>query len=70
MSATQIATERLDFLPETPDDVRATMDSMSGADLAELSVEWLALVHSATEPDPWIHGFVLRHRESGESIGN
>jgi [ribosomal protein S5]-alanine N-acetyltransferase len=35
----------------------------------EISPEWLDRLREATVTDPWIHGFVVVHRESGLAIG-
>ena len=35
----------------------------------EVSPDWLAKLETATEADPWTHGFALVHAASGEVIG-
>lgn len=36
---------------------------------AEISAEWLDRLRGATVTDPWVHGFVVVHRETGLAIG-
>jgi [ribosomal protein S5]-alanine N-acetyltransferase len=35
----------------------------------EISPEWLDRLRETTVTDPWVHGFVVVHRESGLAIG-
>ena len=42
---------------------------MGPADKAQLSADWLALLRASTPQDPWVHGFSITHRQSGESVG-
>jgi ribosomal-protein-alanine N-acetyltransferase len=35
------------------------VEAMTSAERAELSADWLALLHDSTSADPWIHGFSL-----------
>jgi RimJ/RimL family protein N-acetyltransferase len=59
----------LELVPRSPDEVRAMIDAMAPDARAQLSADWLALFEQATAPDPWVHGFVVRHRETGAVIG-
>jgi len=70
MSKAQILTEHLELLLHTPEEVLASVEAMSAADRAEVSPVWLARVTSATTPDPWLHGFAMVHRASGEVVGS
>ena len=45
------------------------IDAMSPESKAQLSADWLALFEQAIAPDPWVHGFVVRHRETGVVVG-
>ena len=36
---------------------------------AQLSADWLALFEQATVSDPWVHGVIVRHRETGAVVG-
>jgi len=36
---------------------------------AQLSADWLALFEQTTVSDPWVHGFIVRHRETGAVVG-
>jgi RimJ/RimL family protein N-acetyltransferase len=70
MSKTEILTDNLKLLLQTPEQVLASLDAMSSSDRAEVSPEWLARVHASSSPDPWLHGFAVIHRESGAVIGS
>ncbi len=69
MSTTNMQTENLKLVLQTPDDIRVLIDGMTPSEKAELSADWMALVHSATSADPWIHGFALIHRANKAVIG-
>ncbi len=36
----------------------------------EVSPVWVARLRASTEPDPWVHGFRVILRESGQEIGS
>ena len=61
--------ETVELVPRTSDEVRAMIDAMAADARAQLSADWLALFEQATAPDPWVHGFVVRHRETGAVVG-
>jgi len=69
MSTTHVSTKRLRLVPQTRENVRAQIEQMQPNERAELSAEWLALLESSDFADPWIHGFLLVHRESDSVIG-
>ena len=69
MSTTQIQTRSLTLVLQTPEDVHSFIEGMDPEQRKELSPDWLALVDAATSPNPWIHGFVLRHRDTDIVIG-
>jgi RimJ/RimL family protein N-acetyltransferase len=69
MPATEIQTKSLKLVPQTLEEIHAMVEAMSPADKAQLSADWLAQLHAATSADPWIHGFVLKHRESDIAVG-
>ena len=68
--SSDLSTPRLRLVLQTRDDIRAMMEGMSPDVRAQISADWLRLLEAASEPSPWIHGFRLVHRESGEVIGN
>ncbi|MEO8580144.1 MAG: GNAT family N-acetyltransferase [Gemmatimonadales bacterium] len=70
MSKTEILTENLRLLLQTPQQALALVEAMSPADRAEVSADWLARVKASTSADPWLHGFVVTHRDSGAVIGS
>jgi len=45
------------------------IDDMEPAAKAQLSADWLARVVAASSADPWVHGFVAQHRETGVVVG-
>jgi RimJ/RimL family protein N-acetyltransferase len=61
--------ETVELVPRTSDELRAMIDAMSPASKAQLSADWLALFEAATTIDPWVHGFVVRLRTTGEVVG-
>lgn len=69
MSTAHIQTGRLELLLSSPEDVQAFLEGLDPEDKKELSPDWLALVEAADAPDPCIHGFVLRRRDTDEVIG-
>jgi [ribosomal protein S5]-alanine N-acetyltransferase len=45
------------------------LEAMSPSDRAQLSADWMARFHASTVADPWVHGFRLAHRVSGDVVG-
>ena len=45
------------LMPRTREEVRATIATLSPEVRTQVSSEWLALLESSSEQDPWIHGF-------------
>jgi ribosomal-protein-alanine N-acetyltransferase len=45
------------------------IDGMSASERAQMSADWLRLLDASSEPSPWIHGYRMVHKESGEVIG-
>lgn len=69
MNTTPIQTKSLKLILRTPAEVRAEIETLDAAALAELSPEWLALLHASDASDPWIHGFAIIDRTSEAVIG-
>jgi ribosomal-protein-alanine N-acetyltransferase len=67
---TPILTPRLKLVLESPDEVRERLDQMAPEAMVEVSPEWLARIRAATDSDPWLHGFAMRGRTSGDPIGS
>jgi len=79
-------TENLRLVPHAPEHLRALIrgpelyEAASGMTPAtglrdfivspDVSLEWLAALASASEPDPWRYGFAVLHRTSGMVIGS
>ena len=70
MRNTDILTENLKLLLQTPEEVLASIEAMSPSDRAEVSPVWLARVKASTSADPWMHGFALVQRASGTVVGS
>lgn len=64
-----IATERLDLVLQTANEVLASIASMSPADRAEVSPEWIARMQSTPEGDPWAFSYKVVDRETGSTVG-
>ena len=45
------------LIPRSREDVRATIAALSPEVRTQVSSEWLVLLESSSEQDPWIHGF-------------
>ena len=69
MRQAEIITKNLRLIVPTVAEVLEAIEAMSEADRAQVSPEWLARARAATESDPWIHGFAMVLRDSGEVVG-
>lgn len=70
MSEVIIQTESLRLNLQTTEAVLAYIESLSPADQAEVSPDWLARVRASTTADPWTHGFSMVEQTSGTVIGS
>ena len=66
----ELSTPRLRLLLQSRDDIRAMMEGMSDYDRAQISADWLRLLEASTEPSPWIHGFRMVRKDTGDVIGS
>jgi [ribosomal protein S5]-alanine N-acetyltransferase len=64
-----LETPSLRLVPQTREEVRAMIDAMSPSDKAQLSADWMARFQASTAADPWMHGFRVEHRVSGDVVG-
>jgi len=62
-------TPNLRLIPQTREDVRSMIEGMSPFEKAQLSLAWLAQFEASGASDPWVHGFRLVHRSSGNIVG-
>lgn len=69
MKAFAIATDRLDLVLRSPDEVLAWVASLPAADRAEFSAEWIAAVRATPAGDPWSLAYAAIERESGTTVG-
>jgi len=69
MTGTDIQTENLKLVLQTPEQVLAGVEGMSTAVRAQISADWLARVRALTSPDPWSCFFSIVHRPSDVVIG-
>jgi ribosomal-protein-alanine N-acetyltransferase len=65
-----VQTKNLKLVPKTLEEVYAAIEAMTPADRAELSADWLALLHASTSADEWTHGFSLVLRDSDTVVGS
>jgi [ribosomal protein S5]-alanine N-acetyltransferase len=70
MGQLTLHTERLDLRLQSVEATLARVESFSPEVRAEVSPAWLNMVASAQEASPWIHGFSLLVRTSGQDIGS
>ena len=64
-----LETKSLELVTQTREEARLSIEQMPPHERAEVSPAWLALLDGSSSIDPWIHGFVLRHRGSECVIG-
>ncbi|HWQ92317.1 MAG TPA: GNAT family N-acetyltransferase [Clostridia bacterium] len=69
MNVLPIETKRLRLVLQTREDARRCLAQMQPEDRASVSAAWLALLEGSSLADPWIHGFVMEHRDTGGAIG-
>ena len=62
-------TPNLRLILQTREDVRSMIEGMSPFEKAQLSAAWLAQYEASGPADPWVHGFRLVHRSSGNIVG-
>jgi ribosomal-protein-alanine N-acetyltransferase len=70
MSEVVIETESLRLILPSTEDLLARIESLSPADRAEVSPDWLAQVRASAAADPWTHGFSMVEPTSGAVIGS
>jgi ribosomal-protein-alanine N-acetyltransferase len=64
-----ITTERLTLKLESLEEARAGVAGLPVEIKVQLSTEWLALLESATEADPWVLGFSIVRRSDAAIVG-
>jgi RimJ/RimL family protein N-acetyltransferase len=69
MCTTLLETSRLTLVGRTREETLGMFEAMSPVDKQEVSADWLRRLHASGEHDPWIHGFSIICRKSGERIG-
>lgn len=65
-----IPTKRLRLVLQSPAEVLARIEALSPAEQAEVSADWLARIRASTAVDPWMHGFSIVDKATGEDIGS
>lgn len=65
----QVETSRLILEPKSADSVRAMLDAMPPEDRAQVAQDWVDRALSATEADPFVHGYTIRLKPDGTAIG-
>jgi RimJ/RimL family protein N-acetyltransferase len=69
MSPTPLRTDRLELVFKSRADVLEMIETMPPEVKAEFSEDWLSLVRSSGDLDPWVHGFTAVGQESGAAVG-
>ena len=69
MTGTEIQTENLTLVLQTPEQVLAWIEEMSPSVRAQISPDWLTRVRALTSADPWTCFFRMIHRASDMVIG-
>jgi choline dehydrogenase-like flavoprotein/RimJ/RimL family protein N-acetyltransferase len=69
MSTMHLQTQNLELVLKTRDEVLAMIESMSPYEKAQMSADWRARLQSSSMPNPWVHGFSVIHKHSGEVVG-
>jgi ribosomal-protein-alanine N-acetyltransferase len=69
MIGTEIHTENLRLLLQTPESVLSWVEGLSPSERAQISPEWLARLRASTSADPWTCLFTMVHRDSDTVIG-
>lgn len=62
-------TPNLRLVLQTREDIRSMIEGMTPFEKAQLSADWLAQFEASTAVSPWVHGFRLLHRSSGNVVG-
>jgi [ribosomal protein S5]-alanine N-acetyltransferase len=70
MSVTELQTPSLRLVAQTRDEVVAMIEVMPPEVRAQVSAEWMARLRASTASDPWVHGFRMVHRDSGNVVGS
>jgi ribosomal-protein-alanine N-acetyltransferase len=70
MKQTEIETKNLRLVLKTREETLAWVEAMSPEDRAQVSPDYLARVKASAHTDPWLHGFAMLHRNSGEVVGS
>jgi len=69
MSTTDLETKHLTLVLQTREETRARIASMQPAELELVSSAWLAQLERPALSDPWIDGFAIIGRTTGDAIG-
>ena len=69
-NASELETVHLRLVLQSTEAVLAQIETMSLADQAEISPDWLARLRAAPSADPWTHGFAIVLKTSGAVIGS
>jgi RimJ/RimL family protein N-acetyltransferase len=65
----RIETDNLLLVLLSPQEILAEIEQLNPEDKAQVSSAWLARVRALREPDPWMCGFSILQRRSGDKIG-
>jgi [ribosomal protein S5]-alanine N-acetyltransferase len=65
-----VQTERLKLVVQQPEETRAMLAAMTPEQRAEVSPQWIARLDEYPTANPWVHGFMMIHRETGTVVGS
>jgi RimJ/RimL family protein N-acetyltransferase len=60
---------RIELIPNTRASVLRKIDELDTDARREVSPVWLTAVYAADEDDPWMFGFAIRERATGDTVG-
>ena len=66
----QLQSERLTVVLQTSEEVERMIEAMSEYERTQVSSDWLKRMRASTTPDPWVHGFRVVRRDTGETVGS
>lgn len=66
----QLQSKRLTAVLQTPAEIERMIEAMPENDRAQISPDWLTRMRASPTPDPWVHGFRVEHRDTGEVVGS
>lgn len=66
----KLQTKRLTLVLNSAEDALKQIEQLSAEDRAQVSPVWLARIQTATESDPWTHGFTIVLCDGDVEVGH